>query len=66
VTVECDDDALHLTIVNDGVLGGDGRGRGAGVGLRLCALEALRHGGLVEFGASGEDHWRVRLVLPLT
>jgi signal transduction histidine kinase len=66
VAVSCDDEALHLTLVNDGVLGGDGRGRGAGVGLRLCALEALRHGGLVEFGASGDDHWRVRLVLPLT
>jgi len=66
VSVRCDHDALHLTVVNDGVLGGDGRGRGAGVGLRLCALEALRHGGLVEFGASDPDHWRVRLVLPLT
>jgi signal transduction histidine kinase len=66
VSVSSDADALHLTVVNDGVLGGDGRGRGAGVGLRLCALEALRHGGLVEFGSSGEDHWRVRLVLPLT
>lgn len=65
VTVGCDADALFLTVVNDGVLAGDGRGRGAGVGLRLCALEALRHGGLVEFGASGEDRWRVRLVLPL-
>ncbi|HEY8582928.1 MAG TPA: GAF domain-containing protein [Capillimicrobium sp.] len=65
VDVECDEEALHLTVVNDGVLGGDGRGRGAGVGLRLCALEALRHGGLVEFGASGPDRWRVRLVLPL-
>ncbi|HEU4658193.1 MAG TPA: histidine kinase, partial [Capillimicrobium sp.] len=65
VTVACGEDALYLTIVNDGVLRGDGRGRGAGVGLRLCALEALRHGGLVEFGASDADHWRVRLVLPL-
>ena len=65
VTVARDAETLYLTIVNDGVLRGDGRGRGAGVGLRLCALEALRHGGLVEFGASGDDRWRVRLVLPL-
>ncbi|UGS38183.1 hypothetical protein DSM104329_04606 [Capillimicrobium parvum] len=65
VSVGCEDDALHMTVVNDGVLGGDGKGRGAGVGLRLCALEALRHGGLVEFGASDDDHWRVRLVAPL-
>jgi signal transduction histidine kinase len=65
VSVSASDEALHVTVVNDGVLGGDGRGRGAGVGLRLCALEALRHGGLLEFGASGEDRWRVRLVLPL-
>ena len=65
VEVSCDDDALHMTVVNDGVLAGDGRGRGAGVGLRLCALEALRHGGLVEFGSMDSDHWRVRLVAPL-
>lgn len=65
VSVRRCDEALHLTVVNDGVLAGDGRGRGAGVGLRLCALEALRHGGLVEFGARDDDHWRVRLVLPL-
>lgn len=65
VSVSCDADALYLIVINDGVLPGDGRGRGAGVGLRLCALEALRHGGLVEFGASGADGWRVRLVLPL-
>jgi signal transduction histidine kinase len=65
VEVGCDEDALHMTVVNDGVLGGDGKGRGAGVGLRLCALEALRHGGLVEFGSMDSDHWRVRLVAPL-
>ncbi len=65
IELHCTEDALHVTIVNDGVLAGDGRGRGAGAGLRLSALEALRHGGLVEFGANGPDHWRVRLVLPL-
>jgi signal transduction histidine kinase len=65
IAVAADAETVELTIVNDGVLAGDGRGRGAGVGLRLCAMEALRHGGLVEFGASGDDRWRVRLVLPL-
>jgi signal transduction histidine kinase len=65
IAVGQDSEALHVTVVNDGVRDGDGRGRGAGVGLRLCALEALRHGGLVEFGAVDDDHWRVRLVLPL-
>jgi hypothetical protein len=29
-------------------------------------MEALRDGGVLEFGASGSDRWRVRLVLPLT
>lgn len=64
VGVRCCDEALYLTVVNDGV-DAEHRSHGAGVGLRLCALEALRHGGLVEFGASGSDRWRVRLVLPL-
>jgi len=57
-------DALHMTIVNDGVRAGERRG-GAGVGLRLCAMEALRDGGALEFGSKGADRWRVRLTLPL-
>jgi hypothetical protein len=36
------------------------------MGLRLAAFEALQQGGVVEFGPSGEDGWRVRLVVPLS
>jgi hypothetical protein len=36
------------------------------MGLRLVAFEALQHGGVVEFGALGEDGWRVRLVVPVS
>ena len=43
------------------------RSRGTtGVGLRLAAFEALEHGGLVEFGPSGDGRWRVRLAVPVT
>jgi hypothetical protein len=35
------------------------------MGLRLAAFEALQQGGVVEFGASERDGWRVRLVVPL-
>jgi hypothetical protein len=38
------------------------------MGLRLAGLEALRHGGFVEFGPcageQGEEAWRVRLIVP--
>ena len=42
------DDAFVLVVTNDGVTGGGGT---SGMGLRLAALEALQHGGVVEFGA---------------
>jgi hypothetical protein len=35
------------------------------MGLRLAAFEALQHGGMVEFGPTGPEGWRVRLVVPL-
>jgi hypothetical protein len=35
------------------------------MGLRLAAFEALQHGGMVEFGPTEGDGWRVRMVLPL-
>lgn len=60
------DGAFVLEVVNDGMEGGRGphpRGR-TGMGLRLAAFEALEHGGIVEFGAVGEDAWRVRLAVP--
>jgi signal transduction histidine kinase len=65
VDLRANAEALYMTVVNDGVSAGPGR-RGAGVGLRLCAMEALRVAGVLEFGAKGADRWRVRLVLPLT
>jgi signal transduction histidine kinase len=54
--------AFALEIVNDGVPA-TACGR-AGMGLRLAAVEALQHGGIVEFGRAGEDMWRVRLLVP--
>jgi signal transduction histidine kinase len=57
--------AFALEVRNDGSAGrGEESLRGAGIGLRLASLEAIQHGGMVEFGPVGEDEWRVRLVLP--
>jgi signal transduction histidine kinase len=64
VRIASDGETFSLSIENDG--SGDGRTtRGGGLGLRLAALEALRYEGLVEFGATGDDRWRVRLVVPV-
>jgi hypothetical protein len=35
------------------------------MGLRLAAFEALQQRGVLEFGPTGDDGWRVRLVVPL-
>jgi len=67
VDVRASEEAIHMTVVNDGIIPRDGnKPRGTGVGLRLCAMEALRDGGALEFGprANG-DEWRVRVTLPL-
>lgn len=61
VRVERERGAFVLAVANDGVSGGSGT---SGMGLRLAALEALQHGGVVEFGSSGQDAWQVRLVVP--
>ena len=54
--------ALVLEVANDGV---PAQARHApGMGLRLAALEALEHGGIVEFGHVGGSDWRVRLLVP--
>jgi signal transduction histidine kinase len=67
VDVRASAEAIHMTVVNDGIIPRDGnKPRGTGVGLRLCAMEALRDGGALEFGprANGVE-WRVRVTLPL-
>jgi signal transduction histidine kinase len=51
-----------LEVRNDGAHLHDG-GRG-GVGLRLATLEALQHGGVLEYGESEPGAWQVRLVVP--
>jgi len=51
-----------LEVVNDGAEGDGGRARG--MGLRLAALEAIQHGGVLEFGPMASARWRVRLVVP--
>ena len=55
--------ALSLEVVNDGARQTP---NGAGLGLRLAAIEALRHQGVVEFGPIADERWRVRLVCPLS
>ncbi len=62
VRVASDADTFTLEVRNDGVAPG---GRGAGMGLRLAAFEALQRGGVVDFGAPQDGHWRVRLVVPI-
>ena len=60
--------AFVLEIRNDGVpesADGDTRPAGTGMGLRLLAIEALQHGGVVEFGRAEPGQWRVRLLVPV-
>jgi signal transduction histidine kinase len=64
VRVECDDGAFVLTVRNDGVTR-RANGHTAGMGLRLASVEALQHGGVVEFGRAEEGEWQVRLLVPL-
>ena len=53
---------LVLEVRNDGTPShSDGQG---GVGLRLATLEALQHGGVLEYGESEAGGWQVRLVVP--
>ena len=55
-------ETFTLEVRNDGARTD---GRDAGMGLRLASFEALQQGGVVEYGPSGTDGWRVRLVVPL-
>jgi signal transduction histidine kinase len=62
VHVDTADGNLVLEVLNDGI----SQRRGApGMGLRIAALEALQHGGLLEFGTTRDGLWRVRLMAPL-
>jgi signal transduction histidine kinase len=65
------DGTFVLEVRNDGVpqrADGDRArtGRPGGVGLRLATLEALQHGGVLEYGESEPGVWQVRLVVPVS
>ncbi len=64
VRVALEHGAFELEVRNDGVRPPESS-RPAGMGLRLAVFEALRHGGLVEFGSDGVDGFRVRLIVPV-
>jgi signal transduction histidine kinase len=61
VRVGAEPEAFVLEVTNDGAHEG---GAGSGLGLRLMSLEAIQHRGIVEFGPTPPDGWRVRLVVP--
>ncbi len=62
VSLRDDRGTFVLEVRNDGAhLYTGGRG---GVGLRLATLEALQHGGVLEYGESEPGAWQVRLVVP--
>jgi signal transduction histidine kinase len=57
------EDAFTLDIRNEGATGAaDAR---SGIGLRLATLEALQHGGVLEFGECDPGVWQVRLMAPV-
>jgi signal transduction histidine kinase len=62
VSLGRDEGTFTLEVRNDGAhLHSGGRG---GIGLRLATLEALQHGGVLEYGESEPGSWQVRLVAP--
>ncbi len=54
--------AFVLEVLNDGAHSSQS---GGGMGLHLAALEALQHGGVIDFGAIDPGSWRVRLMVPM-
>jgi signal transduction histidine kinase len=64
VRVSTQGENLELEVLNDGVTG-EQADTHRGMGLRLAALEALQHGGVLEFGPGQSRGWRVRLIVPL-
>jgi signal transduction histidine kinase len=63
VSVRNERGTFVLEVRNDGADQHNG-GRGGGVGLRLATLEALQHGGVLEYGEQEPGSWQVRLVVP--
>ncbi|HEV2924518.1 MAG TPA: GAF domain-containing protein [Solirubrobacteraceae bacterium] len=61
VSVRNERGTFVLEVRNDGADQHNG-GRG-GVGLRLATLEALQHGGVLEYGEQEPGSWQVRLVV---
>ncbi len=62
VTLRDEGSTFVLAVHNDGAHVHNG-GR-TGVGLRLATLEALQHGGVLEYGETEPGAWQVRLVVP--
>lgn len=62
VVVDARDGLLTLEVRNDGLRPATGSSR---FGLRLLAARAVARGGFVQYGRTAEDHWRVRLTVPL-
>jgi signal transduction histidine kinase len=62
VALRCQNGTLVLEVANDGA--GARGALPAGVGLKLVGLEALQHGGVVEYGPRPGDRWCLRLVVP--
>lgn len=59
--------ALVIEVENDGCGGRAIKSPGGGgAGLRLLGVQALQAGGVLEFGARADDHWQVRLVVPVS
>jgi signal transduction histidine kinase len=63
ISARRDGQAFTLEVRNDGVEA-DAPPGGGGMGLKLAALDAIEHGGVLEFGPVAGEGWRVRLVLP--
>jgi signal transduction histidine kinase len=62
VRIASADGAFTLDIRNDGAA--TATSARSGIGLRLATLEALQHGGVLEFGECERGVWQVRLVAP--
>jgi len=62
VSLRNDGRTFVLEVRNQTASRRDGQPRG--IGLRLAALEALQHGGVLEYGQPSPGTWQVRLVVP--